>query len=99
MGRRESAEGRAALRGKLAYVYLPDTGEGGFTNFNRYYFAQTNKEGVIIDERFNAGGQIADYIVEVLGRKLQAYWAPRYGAIEHSPNDAIYGPKVMIADE
>ena len=85
--------------GKLAYIYLPDTGEGGFTNFNRFFFAQTNKQGAIIDERFNAGGQIADYIVEVLGRKLQAYWAPRYGAIEHSPNDAIYGPKVMIANE
>ena len=85
--------------GKLAYVYLPDTAEGGFTNFNRYYFAQTNKQGAIIDERFNAGGQIADYIVEVLGRKLEAYWAPRYGAIEHTPNDAIYGPKVMIANE
>ena len=85
--------------GKLAYVYLPDTAAGGFTNFNRYYFAQTNKQGAIIDERFNAGGQIADYIVEVLGRKLEAYWAPRYGAIEHTPNDAIYGPKVMIANE
>ena len=41
--------------GKLAYVYLPDTGEGGFTNFNRYYFAQTDKQGAVIDERFNGG--------------------------------------------
>ncbi len=85
--------------GKLAYVYLPDTAAGGFTNFNRYFFAQTQKQGAIIDERFNGGGQIADYIVEVLGRKLQSYWAPRYGAIEHTPNDAIFGPKVMIANE
>ena len=85
--------------GKLAYVYLPDTGAGGFTNFNRYFFAQTNRQGVIVDERFNAGGQIADYIIEVLNRKLESYWAPRYGAIEHTPNDAIYGPKVMIANE
>ena len=85
--------------GKLAYVYLPDTGTGGFTNFNRYFFAQTNRQGVIVDERFNAGGQIADYIIEVLNRKLESYWAPRYGAIEHTPNDAIYGAKVMIANE
>jgi tricorn protease len=85
--------------GKLAYVYLPDTGGGGFTNFNRYYFAQTDKEGAIIDERFNAGGQVADYFVEVLGRHLESYWAPRYGTIEHTPNAAIYGPKVMIANE
>jgi len=85
--------------GKLGYVYLPDTGAGGFTNFNRYYFAQTQKQGAIIDERFNAGGQVADYFVEVLGRHIESYWAPRYGAIEHTPNAAIYGPKVMIANE
>jgi tricorn protease len=85
--------------GKLAYVYLPDTGAGGFTNFNRYYFAQTDKQGAIIDERFNGGGQVADYFVEVLGRHIESYWAPRYGQVEHTPNAAIYGPKVMIANE
>jgi tricorn protease len=85
--------------GKLAYVYLPDTGEGGFTNFNRYYFAQTDKKGAVIDERFNAGGQVADYFIEVLGRHIESYWAPRYGTIEHTPNSGIYGPKVMIANE
>lgn len=85
--------------GKLAYVYLPDTGEGGFTSFNRYYFAQTQKQGAIIDERFNAGGQVADYFVEVMGRHIESYWAPRYGNIEHTPNAGIYGPKVMIANE
>jgi tricorn protease len=85
--------------GKLAYVYLPDTGAGGFTNFNRYYFAQTDKQGAIIDERFNGGGQMADYIIEVLGRRLQSYWSARYGAIERTPSASILGPKVMIANE
>ena len=85
--------------GKLAYVYLPDTGAGGFTSFNRYYFAQTQKQGAIIDERFNGGGQVADYIIEVMSRHIEAYWAPRYGSIEHTPNAGIYGPKVMIANE
>jgi tricorn protease len=85
--------------GKLAYVYLPDTGNGGFTAFNRYYFAQTDKQGVVIDERFNGGGQMADYIIEVLGRGLQSFWAARYGAIERTPAAAILGPKVMIANE
>jgi tricorn protease len=85
--------------GKLAYVYLPDTGAGGFTNFNRYYFAQMNKQGAVIDERFNAGGQVADYFVEVLERHIESYWAPRYGKVEHTPNAGIYGPKVMIANE
>jgi tricorn protease len=85
--------------GKLAYVYLPDTAAEGFANFNRYYFAQTQKQGAIIDERYNAGGQVADYIIEVMSRNIEAYWSPRYGAIEHTPNAGIYGPKVMIANE
>ncbi|THD70280.1 S41 family peptidase, partial [Phenylobacterium sp.] len=85
--------------GKLAYVYLPDTGGGGFTSFNRYYFAQTDKQGVVVDERFNGGGQMADYVIEVLSRRLQGYWSPRYGAIERTPAASILGPKVMIANE
>jgi tricorn protease len=85
--------------GKLAYVYLPNTGTEGFTDFNRYYLAQTQKQGAIVDERFNGGGQMADYIIEVMSRHIEAYWSPRYGRVEHSPNAAIYGPKVMIANE
>ena len=85
--------------GKLAYVYLTNTGAEGFSNFNRYYLAQAQKQGAIIDERFNAGGQVADYIIEVMSRHIEAYWSPRYGRVEHTPNAGIYGPKVMIANE
>ena len=85
--------------GRLAYVYLPNTSYEGLTSFNRWYFAQTEKQGAIIDERFNAGGQVADYIVEVMSRRILSYWSPRYGAIEHTPSAGIYGPKVMIANE
>jgi len=85
--------------GKLAYVYMPDTAMGGLTNFNRYYFAQVDKQGVIIDERFNSGGQAADYVIDVLDRPLQGWWSPRYGAIYRTPAAAIFGPKVMITNE
>jgi tricorn protease len=85
--------------GKLAYVYLPDTGQGGLTSFNRYYFAQVDKQGAVIDERFNSGGQMADYIIEVLNRKLMGWWNPRYGGIYRSPAASILGPKVMIINE
>jgi tricorn protease len=85
--------------GKLAYVYLPDTAQGGLTNFNRYYFAQTDKEGAVIDERFNSGGQVADYIINVMNRPLQGWWSPRYGAIYRTPAAQIFGPKVMIINE
>jgi tricorn protease len=85
--------------GKLAYVYLPDTAQGGLTNFTRYYFAQSEKQGAVIDERFNGGGQAADYIIEVMNRPLQGFWSPRYGAIYRTPAASIFGPKVMIINE
>lgn len=85
--------------GKLAYIYLRDTAIDTFHDFNRYYFAQTQKRGAILDERFNGGGQIADYFIEVMSRHIESYWATRYGNVEHMPNGAIYGPKVMIANE
>ncbi len=58
----------------MAYVYLPDTCRRGYTNFNRYFFAQVGKEAVIIDERYNGGGDIADYIIDYLRRPLLGYW-------------------------
>jgi tricorn protease len=85
--------------GRLAYVYLPDTGEGGFTSFNRYYFAQIGKEGAVIDERNNGGGLIADYIIDYLRRPLMGYFAARDGADYITPVGSIYGPKVMIINE
>ena len=85
--------------GKLAYVYLPDTAQGGLTNFNRYYFAQLDKQGAVIDERFNSGGQAADYIIHAMQRTLMSWWAPRYGAIYRTPAASILGPKVMITNE
>ena len=85
--------------GKLGYVYLPDTEYGGFTNFNRYFFAQVNKQGVILDERFNHGGQLADYIIDMLSRKPMSMLVPRDGKITLDPPLAIYGPKVMIINQ
>ncbi len=86
-------------QGKLAYVYLPNTGGGGYTNFNRYYFAQVGKEGAVIDERFNTGGSAADYIIEYLNRPLMNYWDTRQGDFFTTPLDAIFGPKVMIINQ
>ena len=85
--------------GKLAYVYLPDTATGGFANFNRYYYAQVGKQGAVIDERFNHGGDIADYIVDQLRRTPQMINETREGEDVLEPAQAIYGPKVMIINE
>jgi tricorn protease len=85
--------------GRVGYVFIPDTQAEGFTNFNRYYFSQVSKEAVVLDERFNHGGQIADYIVNILK------WTPVMGAMTREgeditiPTQAIFGPKVMIANQ
>ncbi len=85
--------------GRLAYVYLPNTAEAGYNNFNRYYFAQIGKEGAVIDERFNGGGDVADYIVDYLNRPLLSHWTTRYGEDFTTPQNAIFGPKAMIVNE
>ena len=84
--------------GKLAYVYLPNTAIAGFTNFNRYYFAQNAKQGAVIDERFNGGGAIADYIVDWLKRPLLMVAMTREGKDQSIPR-VIFGPKVMLINE
>ena len=85
--------------GRLAYVYLPNTAGAGYTNFNRYYYTQQNKEGAVIDERFNGGGSAADYMVDMMDRKVLNYWATRDGETFPTPLAAIFGPKVMIINE
>ncbi|MDQ2776240.1 MAG: S41 family peptidase, partial [Acidobacteriota bacterium] len=85
--------------GAVAYVHLPDTGLGGFTSFNRYFFAQIGREGAVIDERFNHGGDIADYVIEYLNRHPMGRIATREGKDITDPTQAIYGPKVMIINQ
>jgi tricorn protease len=85
--------------GRLAYVWLPNTGGPGYTAFNRSYFAQQHKEGAIIDERYNQGGMVADYMVNELDRQLMGYFARRDGKPSTSPAAGLYGPKVMIINE
>jgi tricorn protease len=78
---------------------MPDTEYEGFTNFNRYYFAQVGKQGVVLDERFNHGGQLADYVIDYLKREPRAVLAPRDSRLIVDPPLAIYGPKVMIINQ
>jgi tricorn protease len=85
--------------GKLSYVYLPDTAGGGFTNFNRYFFPQLDKQGVVVDERFNSGGQAADYVIDYLRKPLMSYWAVRDGQDWRQPFGTMAGPKIMLVNE
>jgi tricorn protease len=85
--------------GRLAYVYLPNTGGPGYINFNRYYFSQVGREGAVIDERFNGGGSVADYMIDFLKRPLLSYWHTREGEDFATPFASIFGPKAMLINE
>ncbi len=87
--------------GRLAYVWLPNTSVSGYNYFNRYYFAQQHKQGAVIDERFNGGGSAADYMVDLMGRRLTGFFNNPIGDRKpwRNPNAAIWGPKVMIINE
>ncbi len=85
--------------GQLAYVYLPNTGGGGYSYFNRYFFSQMDRNGAVVDERFNGGGLAADYIIDFLDRPVLNYWHTRDGEDFKTPLAAMDGPKVMIINE
>ena len=86
--------------GRLGYVWVPNTGGPGYVSFNRYYFAQQDKEGAVIDERFNGGGLLDDYMVDLMTRKIRA------GLTNEVPNGkafrlpaGILGPKALLINE
>jgi tricorn protease len=85
--------------GRLAYVYLPDTFSSGYEIFNREFYAQLDKQGLILDERFNQGGVAADYIIETLRRMPLQSARLREGADVSMPVGMITGPKVMLTNE
>jgi len=85
--------------GKLAYVYMPNTGGPGYTNFNRYFYSQLDKQALVLDERYNEGGFIADYVVDVLKRFPLSGAIERDGKPIHDPVGAIFGPKVMLINQ
>jgi tricorn protease len=88
-----------ATDGRVAYVYLPNTTTLGHTYFKRYFFPQVHKDAIIVDERFNGGGQIADYYINILQRPYISHWNMRDGFDMKTPQGSIQGPKVMLIDE
>ncbi len=85
--------------GRLAYIYMPNTADAGRISFDRDFYSQLDKEGVVLDERYNGGGQVANYIIDVLNRKVMSYWMNREKWLASSPFGVIEGPKVMIINE
>ncbi len=88
-----------ATNGRVAYVYVPNTAGMGHEYFKRYFFPQMDRDAIIVDERYNGGGQVADYYIDLLRRPYISHWAMRYGEDLRTPAATIMGPKVMIIDE
>ncbi len=88
-----------ATQGRVAYVYVPNTADAGHQYFKRYFFPQADRQALIVDERHNGGGSVADYYIDILRRPVVSYWAMRYGADLKTPIAGIHGPKVMLIDE
>jgi len=88
-----------ATNGQVAYVYVPNTTVAGFQYFKRYFYPQADKKAIIVDERYNGGGSLADYYIDILKRPEQSYWNFRYGKDFKAPSASIQGPKVLLTDE
>ncbi|MGK0217334.1 MAG: tricorn protease, partial [Planctomycetota bacterium] len=88
-----------ATNGRVAYVHVPDTGGGGHQYFKRYFFPQADRDALIVDDRHNRGGQVADYVIDHMRRPYVASWATRYGKDLVSPRGSIDGPNVMLINE
>ena len=85
--------------GRAGYVHVPDTGMGGWTSFARYYYSQVGKDGMVVDERFNQGGLIVDYLVYEMSKVLDGAFTPRDGRDWPTPGATIFGPKVLITNQ
>jgi tricorn protease len=85
-----------ATKGRVGYVYVPSTGLDGQNELVRMWAGQWGREGLIVDERFNSGGQIPDRFVELLNRPLYNFWGVRDGYDWQWPPVAQAGPKAML---
>jgi tricorn protease len=85
--------------GRVGYVHIPDMGPFGYAEFHRYYRAESEREGLIVDVRFNGGGHVSQLLVEKLARRRIGYRQPRYGEVWSYPMHAVLGPIVALTNE
>jgi len=86
-------------QGRVGYVHVPDMGPRGYAEFHRYYLAEIDREGLIVDARFNTGGHVSALLLEKLGRKRLGSCRPRWGQPNPYPTDSVAGPLVALTNE
>ncbi|XAM00120.1 PDZ domain-containing protein [Phycisphaeraceae bacterium D3-23] len=82
--------------GRIAYIYVPDTGVNGQNELFRQFYGQMHMDAMVVDDRFNGGGQIPDRFIELLNRPVTNQWAVRNGRDWQWPPDSAPGPKAML---
>jgi tricorn protease len=85
--------------GRVGYVHVPDMSAAGYAEFHRYYGVEAQKEGLIVDVRYNGGGHVSQLLLEKLSRRRIGYDISRWGKPEPYPSDSLSGPMVAITNE
>jgi tricorn protease len=86
--------------GRVAYAWVPNTSGPGVISFDRYLFAQQDKEGIVVDARFNGGGLLDDYMVDYMGRELRAAITNEVpGGKPMLLPQGVLGPKALLINE
>ena len=88
-----------ATDGRMGYVHIPDMGAYGYAEFHRGYLAETDRDGLIVDVRYNGGGHVSQLILEKLARRRLGYDMPRWGQAQPYPADSVAGPMVALTNE
>lgn len=89
----------AATDGRVGYVHIPNMGPHGYAEFHRGFLAEVERDGLIVDVRFNGGGYVSQLILEKLARRRIGYDVPRWGQPSPYPLESVSGPMVALANE
>jgi len=85
--------------GRVGYVYLSDMGQHGLAQFTRQFYSQMNKQALVVDVRWNAGGSVADYLIERLRKAQVGFNGNRTGAMDTQPQELLAGPKAVLINQ
>jgi len=86
-------------KGRVGYVHIPNMGPQGYSEFHRYFLSEIDREGLVVDVRFNGGGHVSELILEKLARRRIAYNQSRWSNVQPYPVDSVAGPMVAITNE
>ena len=89
----------AKTDGRIGYLHIPNMMDPGLIEFGRTWYPQTNKDAIIIDERYNGGGFVGDQIIDRMERELWAITAPREGGTGRNPERVHHGPIIVLINE